>query len=132
LLVIKIGGTDPSLFDQLQISGDATFAGGTLTIVLFNGFAPDPTNPDMFPIITFGRHDSSDDFAQYNGTDLGGGLMLVPQYTAGGLTLVATQSPSADHAAQGVRDALFQMTGRHHQALDGFDWSAGAAAGAVF
>jgi hypothetical protein len=62
-----------------------------LSIVLINGFVPDPSNPDSFQIITFGTHDSSDDFAVYTGTDLGGGLTLVPQFDDTDLTLVANQ-----------------------------------------
>jgi hypothetical protein len=91
-LVLKIGGLNPGTdFDQLLISGQAAFAGGTLTIRLINGFVPDPSNPDMFEIIDFGMHDPTDDFSTYNGTDLGNGLTLVPQFDTTSLTLVATQ-----------------------------------------
>jgi hypothetical protein len=93
VVVIKIGGRNAGTdYDQLNITGNATFTGGTLTIQLIDGFVPDPTIPDMFQIITFGSHDSSDDFATYIGTDLGNGLTLQPQYSATGLTLVANQS----------------------------------------
>jgi hypothetical protein len=93
-LVMKISGADPSLYDQLAIGGNATFAGGTLTIVLIGGYMPDPTVPDTFQIISFGTHDPSDDFGTYVGTDLGGGVMLVPQYSDTNLTLVTTQTSS--------------------------------------
>jgi hypothetical protein len=91
-LVLKIGGLNAGTdYDQLWVNGLAAFAGGALTIQLINGFMPDPSNPDMFRIINFGVHDPMDDFAAYNGTDLGNGLTLVPQYGSNSLTLVATQ-----------------------------------------
>jgi hypothetical protein len=95
-LVMKIGGADPSLYDQLAIGDNATFAGGTLTIVLTGGYMPDPTVPDTFQIVTFGTHDPSDDFGTYVGTDLGGGVMLLPQYSDTDLTLVTTQTSSPE------------------------------------
>jgi hypothetical protein len=100
-LVMKIGGRNVGEFDQLDISGQAVFAGGTLSIRLINGFMPDPTIPDTFQIVTFGTHDPMDDFATYLGTDLGNGVVLAPQYTATTLSLVATQTPAPALAAGG-------------------------------
>jgi hypothetical protein len=57
-LVIEIGGTTAGVdYGQLNIGGQATFAGGTLTVGLINGFVPDPSNPDSFRILTFGFHE---------------------------------------------------------------------------
>ncbi len=104
-LVIEIGGTNPgSDFDQLTIGGQATFASGTLTVNLINGFQPNPSNPDSFQVMTFGAHDPADDFAVYNGLNLGNGLSLTPTYDSGSLTLVATSSGGAPTVSgQGTR-----------------------------
>src|SRR5262249_46317749 len=81
VLEIELGGTTPGDgYDQLNITGKATFAGGTLSVSLINGFIPDPSGPDTFQILTFGAHDATDDFAVYTGLDLGGGLMMVPVF----------------------------------------------------
>jgi hypothetical protein len=106
-LVIKIGGPDPSLYDQLMISGNAAFAGGTLRIIVTGGYRPDPTIPDSFQIISFGSHDPADDFAVYSGTDLGGGLTLASDYSDTGLTLVATQSAEETPSFRS-QDRIFQ------------------------
>lgn len=115
VLVIEIGGTTPGVdFDQLHVSGRATFAGGTLTIRLINGFFPDPSVPDTFPIITFGRHDSTDDFAVYNGLDLGDGLYLAPVFDDAGLTLVTMQTmPDRSRTGPGAEEVgLSEQDGR--------------------
>jgi hypothetical protein len=112
-LVLEIGGTNPGTdFDQLMIGGQAAFVGGTLTVHLINGFRPDPTNPDSFQVLTFRAHDPADDFAAYNGLNLGGGLSLTPTYDSGSLTLVATSSGGAPAASrQGPRDHRPAATG---------------------
>jgi hypothetical protein len=38
-LTVKVGGTDPSLYDQLMVSGSATLD-GTLTVTLVGGYIP--------------------------------------------------------------------------------------------
>jgi hypothetical protein len=91
-LTIKIAGTDDGTFDRLVVQGQASFAEGTLNVVMLNGFLPDPTNPDRFPIITFGAHNSGDDFAVYNGLDLGDGLTLTPIFDGPSLVLVASRT----------------------------------------
>jgi hypothetical protein len=114
-LVIEISGTDPtnSDFDQLQISGQVTFAGGTLTINLINDVMPDPSHPDSFRIITFGARDSADHFAVYNGLGLGDGNYLAPIFDDGGLTLVATSGGGAPHG-QHERGAAELATALDH------------------
>jgi hypothetical protein len=84
-LMINIGDSGRTTFDQLVISGMALLD-GTLTVTVTNGFLPNID--DRFQILVFGSR--SGDFAVENGLDLGGGLRLDPQYDSTSLTLVTT------------------------------------------
>ena len=82
-------------FDQINISGLATF-GGTLQVVLINNFTP--LLGQKFEIVTYGSAVSN--FDNYLGLALGGGLMLKPTFEAllgggGHLVLEVVQHSSA-------------------------------------
>jgi len=88
-LNIEVGGTDAGTgFDQLNISGLATLAGG-LNISLINGFVP--TFGNQFQIITYGSYSS--DFNSVTGLDLGGGLFFRRDVTPTEQTLVTCAEP---------------------------------------
>jgi hypothetical protein len=82
-LNIDIGGTSISEFGRVNITGAATLA-GTMEITLVNGFTPSLGN--SFQVMTFASRAGS--FDTILGLDLGGGLVLDPQYSATNLTLV--------------------------------------------
>jgi Ca2+-binding RTX toxin-like protein len=72
VLKLEIGGTASGQFDQLLVSGTATFD-GTLDIVLADGFIPSPG--DSFPVMTYSTHTGG--FAEIEGA-------FVPEFGAGG------------------------------------------------
>ena len=83
-LNIAIGGTTAGTdYGQLNVTGLATL-NGTLNVALTNGYLPNAG--DSFQVLLFGS--VSGDFATENGLNLGNGLQLDPEYSAGGLTLV--------------------------------------------
>src|SRR3954468_1668176 len=73
-LEIELAGTQPGTqYDVVHVGGAATL-GGTMQVVLLNGFVPQPG--DAFQVLTFGSRVG--DFARYAGLDLGGGRVLRP------------------------------------------------------
>jgi Tol biopolymer transport system component len=89
---IEIGGLTPGTeHDQVTVSGDFT-ADGTLNASIINGFQPQVDQ--TFTVLTF-TGVRTGDFASYTGMDLGGGLVLEPQWNATSLDLVVTQPPPA-------------------------------------
>jgi hypothetical protein len=87
-LNIELGGLAPGQSDAVNAGGAATLD-GTLSIGLAPGYRPSPG--DSFEVCRFASH--SGDFTRINGTDLGGGLHLVPRLTGTNLTLAATSGP---------------------------------------
>jgi hypothetical protein len=86
-VIVHIGGTSASQFGQIQLSGTATL-GGTLTVVLDNGFTPVAGN--SFRIVSAGSRSGT--FATVNFPDLGPGLAFAANYDATGLTLAVVTS----------------------------------------
>ena len=83
-LNVNIGGLAAgSQFDQLNVSGAVTLAGG-LNINLVNGYTP--PSGDSYRILTFGSR--TGDFTVETGLFLGGGEGFSPTYDSSGLDLV--------------------------------------------
>ncbi len=86
-LRVFLGGlTAGTQFGQLHVNGTATL-NGALNIVLTNSFVPVVANSFLVVSATT----SSGAFSSLTGDDLGGGLLLVPTYVLGDLTLVASR-----------------------------------------
>jgi Tol biopolymer transport system component len=83
-LAIELDGTNVAQVDRLDIDGSVTI-GGTLDVLFPGTFVPTPG--DVFTIMTYG--DATGQFSALNGTDLGNGLQLVPEYDLTELRLVA-------------------------------------------
>jgi len=84
-LQIELGGSNQ--FDGLAITGQASL-NGKLAISLLNNFTP--PEGSTFPILTVGTRTGQ--FSQITGTDLPGGLKLVPVYSAGGVSLLVSNT----------------------------------------
>lgn len=111
LRVILGGLTAGTQFGQLQVGGTVTL-NGTLSIVLTNGFAPVAAN--SFLVLSAGTRSGT--FTSVTGDDLGGGLLLVPTYALGELTLVATQQSHLQPLAL-AGDRMLRWNG----AADGYE-----------
>jgi len=86
----EIGGlTVGSQYDRLATSGAATL-GGTLDIVLIDGF--DPNVGDTFTVMTFGSR--TGDFNHVAGLVIGGGKVFQKIVNATDVTLVVTTGPT--------------------------------------
>ena len=84
-LEVQLGGTVPGVdLGALRVGGPATL-GGTLRVSLAAGFVP--AEGSVFHVVSTGSRTGA--FATIAGLDLGGGLVLEPDYTATGLDLVA-------------------------------------------
>jgi hypothetical protein len=106
-LNIKLGGTDPSAFDQLAVTGSAAL-GGTLNVTLIPGFTP--TDGNSFQVLPCAF--STGDFATKTGFSLGGGIFLRENF-ASGVTLQAFQAqllfqqqPTNTTAGQAISPAV--------------------------
>jgi Tol biopolymer transport system component len=89
---IEIGGLVAGTeHDRVTVDGNFT-ADGTLNASITNGFPPQVGQ--TFTVLTF-TGTRAGDFASYTGMDLGGGLVLEPQWNATSLDLVVTQPPPA-------------------------------------
>ncbi|MDB6110770.1 MAG: hypothetical protein JWR69_2520 [Pedosphaera sp.] len=84
-LQIELGGSNQ--FDRLAITGQATL-NGKLAISRLNNFTP--PEGSTFPILTCGTRTGQ--FSQLTGADLPGGLKLVPVYSAGGVSLLVSNT----------------------------------------
>ena len=90
-LNVELGGTVAGTgYDQLAVTGAVT-QNGTLNLSLVNGFVP--TVGQSFSILTSPAATGS--FGTVNAPSLGGGLSLVPSYSATGVTLTTTITPLA-------------------------------------
>jgi RHS repeat-associated protein len=90
-LIMKVGGSAPgSGYDQLNVSGTATFD-GTLNVSLTNGFGP--SGGEVFNLIPFTG--STGSFATINLPQLGGAPAFVTQTTPTSFNLIgATTAPN--------------------------------------
>jgi hypothetical protein len=89
-LLFVLGGLTPGTnFGQVQIDV-APVLGGAFTVVLTNGYRPNPG--DSFQVLSYPS--ATGDFTSMNGLDLGGGLRLEPHFNPQGLTLVAATYPT--------------------------------------
>ena len=79
---IRAAGTGSSHYGKVTVTGAAQL-GGTLDIVLTNGFAPNIG--DSFQIMTFGS--STGSFANVSGTTIGGGKAFAVTIGPTGITL---------------------------------------------
>ncbi len=85
---IEIAGRRAGIeFDQVKIEGNAAL-GGMLEIKLLNGF--NPVAGDRFEIMTF--QSRTGEFKVKAGEFIGNDLVLVPEYSATSITLVARQT----------------------------------------
>ncbi len=88
---IELAGTTPGTqYDQVIVAGNVTLAGGSLNVMLLNGFRP--AHNEQFTVLSFGSR--SGDFAAETGLDLGNRLQLVPAYSGNSLVLTAVQGGS--------------------------------------
>lgn len=107
-------------FDQVVISHDievdASFE-GLLSISVTNGFTP--ALCDRFEIMKyFGSRNCTVilcNFLRLNGTELGGGLMLLPEYSSTNLVLAVTNIPAIRfYVAENGSDPLLRPRIRFH------------------
>ena len=84
------GAAAGTQYDQVNVAGTATLAGGALNVSLVDGFRP--AHNEQFTVLTFGSR--SGDFGTETGLDLGQRLELVPSYTGKSLVLTAMQGGS--------------------------------------
>ncbi len=109
-LALKVGGaTAGSQFDQVNVSGTATFD-GTLNVTLLNGFAPDLEQ--TFDVLNFGA--SAGSFAVFNSPRINGAPAFVTSFTPARLDLVGATS-AADLAVGDI--SLTPTTGTTGQDL---------------
>ncbi len=102
-LAVDLGGTDPTQYDQLAVSGTATLA-GTLQVTLVNGLAIGPF--EDYEILTYGAHSGSFATVQYPS-----GVTLYTSYGPSSLDLLSTPSAelvttTADAGAGSLRAAI--------------------------
>jgi formylglycine-generating enzyme len=85
-LAISLSGTTPSSgYGNISFSISPTFY-GTFTVNAGNGYLPSPGT--VFQVLNYPSFTNS--FTCLGGLDLGGGILLQPQFSATGLTLLAT------------------------------------------
>ena len=90
-LVIELGGTQPGTqYDRVVDSGVLTLLGGTLDVVLYNGFVPSYGN--SFEILQYGQ--LSGDFGTVNYPALSGGLSWERTTSATAMTITVVPEPS--------------------------------------
>jgi hypothetical protein len=86
-LFIEIAGDTPVTdFDQLQVTGAATFSG---TLSVSRPLNYEPPEDLAFPIVVFGSH--SGNFSSLRGFAIGNGKYFTPVFHAGSLTLLAVR-----------------------------------------
>ena len=90
-LVIELGGTQPGTqYDRVVDSGVLNLVGGTLNVVLYNGFVPSYGN--SFEILQYGQ--LSGDFGTVNYPALSGGLSWGRTTSATAMTITVVPEPS--------------------------------------
>jgi T5SS/PEP-CTERM-associated repeat protein len=90
-LEIELGGTGAGQFDRVVVQ-NATNLNGTLAVSLANGFVP--VAGQTFDVLTADTRNGT--FTSIAGSDLGGGLALLPQYLPGGVRLVVDAVTAID------------------------------------
>ena len=101
-LIVELGGTTPgAAYDQVHVAGQLSL-GGTLDVILYNGFAPVAGN--SFDILDWGS--LAETFASISLPNLSGSLTWDTSrlYTTGVLYVIAPGLPG-DYNANGVVDA---------------------------
>ena len=92
VLNMELGGTVAgSEYDQLIVSGQFEL-GGTLNVLSWNGFSA--SEGDSFDVATAGSF--AGQFDDYDGLNLGGGLVLDPIFDSDTLTLLARDTGATD------------------------------------
>jgi hypothetical protein len=90
-LIIELGGTQPGTqYDRVVDSGVLALLGGTLDVVLYNGFVPSYGN--SFEILQYGQ--LSGDFGTVNYPALSGGLSWERTTSATAMTITVVPEPS--------------------------------------
>ena len=90
-LLIELGGTQPGTqYDRVVDSGSLALLGGTLDVVLYNGFVP--TVGNSFEILQYGQ--LSGDFGTVNYPALSGGLSWERTISAVAMTISVVPEPS--------------------------------------
>ena len=90
-LLIELGGTQPGTqYDRVVDSGSLALLGGTLDVVLYNGFVP--TVGNSFEILQYGQ--LSGDFGTVNYPALSGGLSWERTISAVAMTITVVPEPS--------------------------------------
>jgi hypothetical protein len=82
---LNVGLNSAAVYGHIQFTSLFS-ADGTFSVTALNGYRPNPG--DSFKVLTFPS--ATNAFTCYSGLDLGGGLRLVPQFTATSMSLVAT------------------------------------------
>ena len=88
---IQLGGTGAGQFDRVVVQNSANL-NGTLAVSLANGFVP--VVGQTFDVLTADTRNGT--FTSIAGSDLGGGLALLPQYLPGGVRLVVDAVTAID------------------------------------
>ena len=90
-LLIELGGTQPGTqYDRVVDSGVLNLVGGTLNVVLYNGFVPSYGN--SFEILQYGQ--LSGDFGTVNYPALSGGLSWERTTSATAMTIMVVPEPT--------------------------------------
>ena len=84
-LAVSLGGTAPSAYGHLDFVNAPTFI-GQFTVRTHNGFRPNAG--DAFVVLSYPS--ATVRFICLNGLDLGGGILLLPEFRPTKLTLTAT------------------------------------------
>ena len=85
-VAISLGGTAPgSGYGQIAFSSPLNMI-GAFTVSTRNGFRPNPG--DTFQVLSYPS--ATNEFTCLKGLDLGGGVLLLPEFTDTGLTLLTT------------------------------------------
>jgi hypothetical protein len=97
-LAISLGGRSPgSDYGQIHFSSPLALS-ATFSVSTRNGYVPNPG--DRFQVLSYPS--ATGTFSCFNGLDLGEGILLQPQFTDTGLSLVATT-----YATNSSRPQLF-------------------------
>ena len=97
-LVFSIGGIAPgSGYGHIHFASPWV-RNGTFLVSMLNGFRPNPG--DSFQVLSYPS--ATNEFTCYSGMDLGGGLLLLPQFAPTSLSLITTT-----YATNNARPQLF-------------------------
>jgi N-acetylneuraminic acid mutarotase len=108
-LAIMLGGaTLGSGYGQIQFSSPPTFD-GTFSVNTTNGYRPN--SGDTFIVLTYPSFNGA--FTAMNGLNLGGGLLLWPQFTNTSLILTAVRAPEIISQPQSLTVSLGHPANLH-------------------